>query len=250
MIAIIMGVSLVAYFSQSSTNNQIYFFDDFESGTLAKWTYNGQIESSPPYTYTLVDSIHIYNGKYAFHSKRVDTSDGNYHWAQITKWGEDAGLYQYRELYYGWKMYIPSTMDSPYWQQLVEWFSKHDATEQIMLSLMMEQGSGGQQILKLYTMALNNVYKELWDSPQPISYYAGRWVKVDFYIYQGKGDGVVKFWLDDQLVYQGTGLDLRQNAPSLQYDFHLGLYAYDDPPADVWYDDVYVANYRISFNQK
>jgi len=230
----------------------IYFFDDFESGDLSKWTYNGQIEALPPNTDCLVDSIHVYSGNYAFHSKRVDTSGDNYHWAQITKWGEDTGLYQYRELYYGWMMYIPSNSDSTNWQQLVEWMPEHEGGDyQIMLSLMMEQRTsapGEPQILRLYRTTPDNCYKEMWTSTKTLSEYLGRWVKVDFYIKQGKGDGAVKMWLDNELVYEAYGLDLRQHSPSLEGDwghsFHLGLYAHDNPPADVWYDDVYIVNYR------
>jgi len=236
----------------NSDKRVIYFFDDFESGDLSKWTNNGQIEQSPPDTVCLVDSVHAYSGRYAFHSKRVDTSGDHYHWAQIVKWGDDAGLYQYRELYYGWMMYLPSDTDSPIWQQLVEWMPEHEGGDyQIMLSLMIEQRTsepGQPQILRLYRTTPDNSYKEMWTSPKTLSAYLGRWVKVDFYIKQGKGDGEVKMWLDDELVYQESGLDLRQHAPSLEGDWahslHLGLYAYDNPPAEVWYDDVYIANFR------
>lgn len=63
-------------------------------------------------------------------------------------------------------------------------------------------------------------------------------------MYQGVGDGIVKMWLDDQLVYQGTGLTLRVTTATWDHSVHLGLYAYDDPAADVWYDNFYIANYK------
>lgn len=247
-VSIDSNCGLVAYFTLNPPpTGTIFFSDDFESGTLSKWTYNGQIEAQAPYTYCLVDSTYTYGGKYAFHSKRVDTSSSNYHWVMIVKWGDDAGLYNgYRELYYGWMMYIPATMDSPYWQQLVEWMTQNENPMVIILALMMEQRTsapGEPQILKLYSTATGS-YKQLWADTRPLSYYLGRWVKVDFYMYQGVGDGIVKMWLDDQLVYQGTGLTLRVTTATWDHSVHLGLYAYDDPAADVWYDNFYIANYK------
>jgi len=148
-------------------------------------------------------------------------------------------------------MYVPSDIDSPYWQQLAEWMTEHDNPQLVMLQLFVEQRTsapGQPQVLKLASYAPDSKYHELWVSPLPISAYAGKWIKVDFYVKQGRGDAEVKMWMDDKLMYDGTGLNLRQYAPSLQGDwgqsFHLGLYAYEDPPADVWYDNVYVANYR------
>ena len=251
---------MVVFVFPSRGEEALIFTDDFESGTLAEWDAESDV-NDPARLRLTDDPAHVFRGKYAVEiTAQVGAGTG----AKLNKWFMPG----YGQVYARWYCQFAGDFDQGNHMHFVhllanradnKWSAfgkaglKPGGADFFTTGLEPWRDWGrhpapGELMLYTYHMdmpidpKMGKYWGEMMRPAPSVIIERGRWYGMEMMVKAntpGQADGEQAFWVDGQLIGRFTGIRWRDTPDLKINDFWLMLYVHNSPKINrVWFDDV------------
>ncbi len=258
---------MVVFVFPSRGEEALIFTDDFESGTLAEWDAESDV-NDPARLRLTDDPAHVFRGKYAVEiTAQVGAGTG----AKLNKWFMPG----YGQVHARWYCQFAGDFDQGNHMHFVhllanradnKWSAfgkaglKPGGADFFTTGLEPWRDWGrhpapGELMLYTYHMdmpidpKMGKYWGEMMRPAPSVIIERGRWYGMEMMVKAntpGQADGEQAFWVDGQLIGRFTGIRWRDTPDLKINDFWLMLYVHNSPKINrVWFDEVAIGTEYI-----